>query len=144
MFIHGQNIDETENVKQVILAFQEDFNNGLFLNAHTYTTNDWVHINPIGVITNSREEVLKDVRSVHQSFLKDVTMKIEKINIRFIAPTVAVAEVIHIMSPYELPEGVLHQNEKQTKSYIVVKVYEKWLLTLDHNTIQSNQPSGNY
>ncbi|HLO60152.1 MAG TPA: SgcJ/EcaC family oxidoreductase [Bacteroidales bacterium] len=133
-----QNVDETEKVKQVIEAFQDDFNNGSFKNAADYTTSDWVHINPGGGIASGRDEVLKEVRSVHQTFLKNVTMKIEWIDIRFLAPSVALAEVVHSISPYELPKGTIHTGEKQTKTYVVIKSGDKWLLTLDQNTIKGS------
>ena len=131
----GQNAQNEQLVKNVVLAFQNDFNEGGFKNAKTYTTADWQHINPGGGITKGREEVLKEVRAVHQTFLKGVSMTIESISIRLLTPTVAIANVVHKSSEYELPQGVKHQNERQMKTYIIVKRQKKWLLTLDQNTV---------
>ena len=131
----GQNSQNEQLVKNVVLAFQDDFNEGGFKNATLYTTADWVHINPGGGITKGREEVLKEVRAVHQTFLKGVLLTTESIAIRFLTPTVAIADVIHKSSEYELPQGVKHQNERQRKTYIIVKRKNKWLLTLDQNTV---------
>ena len=131
----GQNSQNTQLVKNVVLAFQDDFNEGRFKNAKLYTTADWEHINPGGGITKGREEVLKEVRAVHQTFLKGVSMTIESIEIRFLTPTVAIANVVHIISEYELPQGVKHQNERQIKTYVIVKRQNVWLLTLDQNTV---------
>ena len=129
------NSKDEESVNKTIISFQEDFNNGDFKNATDYTTDDWEHINPGGGITKGRSEVLKEVRGVHQTFLKGVNMTIENITIRFVNPNVAIADVIHKMSIYELPKGVRHENERQIKTYIVIKQNDKWLLTYDHNTI---------
>ena len=131
----GQNSQNEQLVKNVVLAFQDDFNEGGFKNAKLYTTADWVHINPGGGITKGREEVLKEVRAVHQTFLKGVSLTTESIAIRFLTPTVAIADVIHKSSEYELPQGVKHQNERQMKTYIIVRRKNKWLLTLDQNTV---------
>ena len=131
----GQNAQNEQLVKNVVLAFQNDFNEGGFKNAKTYTTADWQHINPGGGITKGREEVLKEVRAVHQTFLKGVSMTIESISIRLLTPTVAIANVVHKSSEYELPQGVKHQNERQMKTYVIVKRKNIWLLTLDQNTI---------
>ena len=131
----GQNSQNEQLVKNVVLAFQDDFNEGGFKNATLYTTADWVHINPGGGITKGREEVLKEVRAVHQTFLRGVVLTTESIAIRFLTPTVAIADVIHKSSEYELPQGVKHQNERQMKTYIIVKRKNKWLLTLDQNTV---------
>ena len=131
----GQNSRNEKLVKIVVLAFQDDFNEGAFKNAEFYTTKDWEHINPGGGITKGREAVLKEVRAVHQTFLKGVSLTIESITIRFLTPTVAIADVVHKSSDYELPQGIKHQNERQQKTYIIVKRQNKWLLTLDQNTV---------
>ena len=131
----GQTAQDTQSVKKVILAFQDDFNEGSFKNATVYATDDWEHINPAGGIDKGREAVLKTVRSVHQSFLKGVSMTIESISIRFITPDVAIVDVIHKVSNYTTPDGVKHENERHIKTYVVVKQNGTWLLTHDHNTI---------
>ena len=131
----GQSSRNEELVKIVVLAFQDDFNEGAFKNAEFYTTKDWEHINPGEGITKGREAVLKEVRAVHQTFLKGVSLTIESIAIRFLTPTVAIADVVYKSSDYELPQGIKHQNERQQKIYIIVKRQNKWLLTLDQNTV---------
>jgi hypothetical protein len=68
----GQSSQDDQLVKKVVIAFQEDFNDGSFKNATSYTTIDWEHLDPGGGITKGRDEVLKVVRSVHQTFLKGV------------------------------------------------------------------------
>jgi len=130
----GQSPKDEESVKRVINAFQDDFNDGSFKNAPSYTTSDWEHLNPGGGITKGRDDVLTEVRGVHQSFLKGVSMTIQSISIRFITPDVAIADVIHKISDYEFPVGVKHKNELNLKTYVVVKQKGKWLLTHDQNT----------
>ena len=133
---NSQTSDDKEQVKNVVIAFQEGFNEGSFKNAQYYTTIDWEHINPFGGITRGRDSTLADVRSVHQTFLKGVTMKIENMTIRFVTPDVAIAVVFHKMNNYTTPDGVRHDNEIHTKTYVIVKQKGKWLLTLDQNTIK--------
>lgn len=132
---NNQNPQNEEAIKKVVMAFQDDFNEGGFKNATTYSTPDWVHINPGGGITKGHESILKEVRTVHQSFLKGVTMQIEDIDIRFVAPDVAIAYVVHRMGTYITPDGVKHENEKHAKTYVIVKKQGKWLLVHDQNTI---------
>lgn len=140
----AQNSQDKESVKKVVIAFQDDFNDGGFKNALAYTTDDWEHINPGGGIDKGRDSVLKLVRAVHQTFLKGVTMTIESMNVRFITPGVAIADVIHKITAYTMPDGVRHEDERQIKTYVVVKQNGKWLLTHDHNTIiQGSSRAGN-
>ena len=65
-------------------------------------------------------------------------MKIETIEIRFLTPTVAIADVVHLMDEYFTPDDKIHKNERQIKTYIVIKQEGKWLLAHDHNTVISN------
>lgn len=136
---HTQSNQDREAVEKIVRVFQEDFNDGGFNNAVNYTTDDWVHINPGGGIDTGRNNVLKTVRTVHQSFLKGVTMKIEKMDTRFITKDVAIADVVHVMDTYITPGGDRHENERQIKTYVLVKKNGKWLLAQDQNTIVSQQ-----
>jgi uncharacterized protein (TIGR02246 family) len=131
----GQNSQDREAVKKVVIAFQEDFNDGSFKNAAAYSTTDWEHINPGGGIDKGRDSVLKTVRAVHQTFLKGVTMRIESMDIRFLTPDVAIADAIHSIDNYTTPDGAKHENERHIKTYVVVKKKGKWLLAQDHNTV---------
>jgi hypothetical protein len=60
----AQSQSDLEAVNNIIIAFQGDFNEGGFKNAHSYTTPDWVHINPGGGVTRGRKEVLEEVIAV--------------------------------------------------------------------------------
>ena len=131
----GQSSQDKEAVRSVVIAFQEDFNEGSFKNALSYSSTDWEHINPGGGIDKGRDSVLKTVRAVHQTFLKGVTMRIESMDIRFITPDVAIADVIHNMDNYTTPDGIKHENERHIKTYVDVKKKGKSLLTQDHNTV---------
>ena len=131
----GQSSQDKEPIKKVVIAFQEDFNEGSFKNAAAYSTSDWRHINPGGGIDKGRDRVLITVRAVHQTFLKGVTMRIESMDIRFLTPDVAIADVIHSVDNYTTPDGVKHENERHIKTYVVVKKKGKWLLAQDHNTV---------
>jgi len=131
----GQSSSDTAAVKKVVIAFQDDFNDGGFKNAVNYVTKDWEHINPGGGIDKGRDSVLKLVRAVHQTFLKGVSMIIEGMSIRFITPDVAIADVVHQISSYKTPDGVTHENERLIKTYVIVKQKGKWLLAQDHATV---------
>jgi uncharacterized protein (TIGR02246 family) len=121
-------------VKQIVLEFVEDFNNGSFKKAEVYATDDWVHIHPGGGINIGKEDVLRLVRDVHQTFLKGVSMTTDSMNVRFIKPEVAIVTAYHTLSPYTTPDSITHTNERNIKSYVLVKQDGKWLMTLDHNT----------
>ena len=62
-------------------------------------------------------------------------MKIEGMDIRFLTPDAAIADVIHKVDTYTTPDGVRHENERHIKTYVVVKKKGRWLLAQDHNTV---------
>jgi uncharacterized protein (TIGR02246 family) len=131
--------DNEQLVREVVSAFVADYNNGDFKNAPTYTTDDWVHINPGGGITRGRDKVLKEVRAIHKTMLKGVSITIESMTAHFVTPDVALVDAVHKSDSYVTPEdGVKHENERQMKTYVIVKRNGKWLLALDQNTIISN------
>jgi uncharacterized protein (TIGR02246 family) len=131
--------DDEQLAREVVKAFVADYNNGDFKNAPTYTTDDWVHINPGGGITRGRDEVLKEVRAIHKTMLKGVSITIDNMTVHFVTPDVALVDAVHTSDSYVTPEdGVKHENERQIKTYLIVKRNGKWLLALDQNTIISN------
>jgi uncharacterized protein (TIGR02246 family) len=132
---------DEDSVKNIVVNFQKDFNEGSFKNAEAYTTTDWDHINPGGGIDIGQASTLKGVRAVHQSFLKDVSMTTDSMKVRFVNPEVALVTAFHTVDTYTTPDGVKHENERQIKSYVVVKQNGKWLLTLDHNTSIQQAPA---
>jgi len=136
---NGQSSQDEVSVRAAVKSFVDDYNNGDFKNASFYTTIDWVHINPGGGITRGRKDVLKEVRAIHQTMLKGIKLTIDTMTIRFVTPDVAIINAVHTSDTYISPEdGIKHENEKQMKTYIVVRQKGKWLLTLDQNTIISN------
>lgn len=131
---HKMTQADEESVKKVVLDFVEDFNEGSFKNADNYATVDWDHINPGGGIDIGREATLNTVRAVHQTFLKGVSMTTDSMKVKFVSPEVALVTGYHSIDTYVTPDSVRHENERQIKSYVIVKQNGKWLLTLDHNT----------
>ena len=131
--------DDEQLVREVVKSFVTDYNNGDFKNAPSYTTEDWVHINPGGGLTRGRDEVLEEVRAIHKTMLKGVSITIDRMTVHFVTRDVALVNAIHKSDNFVTPEdGVNHENERQMKTYVVVKHNGKWLLALDQNTIISN------
>lgn len=135
----GQSSRDEQLAIEVVKSFVNDYNIGDFKNAPFYTTTDWVHINPGGGISRGRENVLKEVRAVHQTMLKGCRISIDTLTTHFVTAEVAIINAVHTSDTYITPEdGIKHENEKQMKTYVVVLQKGKWLLSLDQNTIIHN------
>ncbi len=118
--------DDEQLVREVVKSFVTDYNNGDFRNAPSNTTDDWVHINPGGGITRGRDEVLKEVRAIHKTMLKGVSFTTENMTVHFVTHDVVLVNAIHKSDSYVTPEdGAKHENERQIKTYVVVKARRK-------------------
>jgi ketosteroid isomerase-like protein len=88
------------------------FNSHSFDHVADITTGDWNHINRMGGRTRGRDQVLAELREVHSTFLKNVTDRIEKMDVRFASDDVAIATVARRVSTFTTPDGVKHENER--------------------------------
>ena len=125
-------------VRQAVEAFYAAFDHG-FEGAIEFATDDWNHINPYGGWARGRENVLKEVREVHSTFLKGVTDTVEDMSLRFATRDVAVVTVTSVMSTFVTPDGIKHKNERHIRTFVVVKRGGRWLVMQDHNTAIGGQ-----
>jgi uncharacterized protein (TIGR02246 family) len=124
-------------VRGAVERFYGAFNAHGFDRAAEFTTDDWVHINPSGGVTRGRAAVLAELREVHGSFLKGVTDTPDSIAVRFATPDVAVATVPSRMTPFTTPDGVRHVDERQVRTFVVVRRAGAWRIMQDQNTVRA-------
>jgi uncharacterized protein (TIGR02246 family) len=122
-------------VRKAVQSFYADFNAHGFGQAAEYTTEDWNHIDPSGQWTRGRAAVLKELNEIHATILNGVSDTIEDISVRFATSDVAVATVISSASTYINKNGIKHENERWSRTFIVVSRSGRWLIMQDHNTI---------
>ena len=132
----GQTARNEKQVRKTVQAFYDAFSSDDFSRAPEYTTEDWNHINPFGGWNRGRAAVLKDVNEVHSTFLKGVTDTPEEMSVRFATADVAVVTVPSRVSTYTTPDGVKHENERQIKTFVVVRRKGRWLIMQDQNTVR--------
>jgi len=130
----AQTADREISVRRAVEAFYAAYHDG-FEGSNEFAADDWNHINPMGGWTRGRENVLTEVRNVHSTFLKDATDTVEEMAVRFASRDVAVATVISRSSTYITPDGLNHENERNIRTFVVVKRGGKWLVMQDQNTV---------
>ena len=130
----AQSPDTEIQVRRTVESFYAAFNSHQFDHATDFTTEDWNHINPNGGWTRGREAVLRELRAVHTGFLKGVSDTIENMTVRFASPDVAIAVVTSRVGTYYMPDGSKHENERQLRTFIVVRRGDQWRITQDQNT----------
>jgi uncharacterized protein (TIGR02246 family) len=130
---HGLCADDEAKVQSAIQSFYKAFDEG-FTGPINFAAADWNHINPNGGRTRGRDATVNEIRSVHRSFLKGTTDRIEAMDVRFASPTVAVGTVASIMSAFTMPDGVKHGTERHIRTFVLVKRADVWLIMQDQNT----------
>jgi uncharacterized protein (TIGR02246 family) len=125
---------EEKRVREVVQSFYADFNSHGWAHAVNYTTEDWVHINPLGGRSRGRDAVLKELEEVHSTFLKGVSDTIEEMAVTFAGANVAVATVASRMSTFTTPDGTKHENEQHIRTFVLVRRNERWMIMQDQNT----------
>jgi uncharacterized protein (TIGR02246 family) len=131
--VAARTADRAAPVRKAVESFYKSFGDG-FAGTAGFATEDWNHINPSGGWTRNRQDVLREVREVHSTFLKGVTDTIEEIDVRFASPDVAVATVTSRMSPFRTPDSVEHPHDRPIRTFVVVKRHGRWLVMQDQNT----------
>ncbi len=122
--------------RQAVEPFYAMFNAHQFDTAAEFTTDDWVHINPLGGVTRGRNAVLTELKEVHSTFLKGVTDHPESFDVRMASPTVAIVTVQSVLSSFTTPDGKRHENEQSVHTFVLVKRQEQWLIMQDQNTFK--------
>ena len=134
----AQNALPEAQVRKAVQSFYDAFNSHDFASLPDFTTEDWVHINPLGGSRRGRDKVLKELIEVHATFLKGVTDKPEEMEVRFATRNVAIVTVPSKMSPHTTPDGIRRENQGQIRTFVVVQRGERWLIMQDHNTFREH------
>jgi uncharacterized protein (TIGR02246 family) len=133
---HAQQASE-QKVREAVHAFYGAFNMHDFGRAAEFTTADWVHINPFGGWTRGRDNVLAELREVHGSFLRDVKDIPDTTVVRLTGATSAVVTVPSRLSTYVTPDGRRHERERQIRTFVFIRLEDRWRIVQDQNTIIS-------
>jgi ketosteroid isomerase-like protein len=129
-----ENVDSEAQVREAVNAFYTAFDEG-FVGECDFATEDWNHINPNGGWTRGREQVLREVKEVHTTFLIGVRDTVEDMSVRYAACDAAVVTVTSQMSTFFTPDGIKHENERHIRTFVVVNRGAKWLVMQDQNTV---------
>ena len=127
-------IAQDTKVRKAVQSFYDAFNTHDFSRIPEFTTEDWTHINPFGGWTRGRKAVLTELQEVHATFLKGVTDTPEEMEVRFATMNAAIVTVPSKMSPFTTPDGVRRENQKQIRTFILVKRANQWFIMQDQNT----------
>jgi uncharacterized protein (TIGR02246 family) len=132
--VASQTPRDSADARQPVQSFYKALNSHDFEHGSDYSTADWETIRPTGGRLRGRDAVLAELKRTHATFLKDVTVTIDEMDLRFAAPTVAVVTVNGHASAFTSPDGVLHDNERRMRAFVVVKRNGQWLIMHDQST----------
>jgi uncharacterized protein (TIGR02246 family) len=124
-------------VREAVQRFYDTFNSHDWARVAEFTTEDWTHIDPGGGWTRGPAAVLRLLKEAHSTFLKGVTDTSDETEVRFATADVAVVTVPSTMKgTFTTPDRKRHENDRQIRTFVVVKRGGKWLIMQDQNTIR--------
>jgi uncharacterized protein (TIGR02246 family) len=138
--ISAQTVTPGDEVRRAVQAFYDAYNAHEFEKLTQFTTEDWTHVAPNGIVRRGRAEALQSMKQAHATFLKGVTDTPEDFAVRFATNDVAVVTVRSRSSTFTTPNGVTHENERRIRTFVVVKRGTAWLIMQDQDTVQSGPP----
>ncbi len=136
----SQEKNDEELVRQTANSWFNSFNKHDFSDLPSYTTEDCFGINPLGRYAKLTKETPAIFNKAHEVFLKNLSIKVDSIGIRFIDSDVAIATVfsqeIGVVYP---PDGIDRGNNKLEgagliTTMVIVKRQKKWLITQYQST----------
>jgi len=130
----AQSSTEETKVRQTVQTFYDALNSHTFARASEYTAEDWININPFGRQLLGRDTVVKELEKTHATILKNTTVTIEEMSVRFAASNVALVTVIAHANAFTSTDGVKHENERRIRLFVVVKRSDRWLIIQDQST----------
>jgi uncharacterized protein (TIGR02246 family) len=121
-----------QDVRTAVEAFYAAFNGHSFDTVPV--TDTWEHINPLGGTARGRTTVLKELREVHSTFLKDAHQWVDNVAIRFPTPDIAIAVATGHGKTIVTPDGIRHENPRSIQTFVLVQKSGRWLIEHDQNT----------
>ncbi|HEX5473958.1 MAG TPA: SgcJ/EcaC family oxidoreductase [Vicinamibacterales bacterium] len=122
-------------VRRTVERFHAAFNSHSFDRVAEFTADDWNHLNPFGGRTRGRQAVLKELHEVHATFLKGASDTIDRMDVRFTTPDVAVATVTSHVSTFTTPDGATYANPRLIRTFVVARRGGRWLIVQDQATM---------
>src|SRR5688572_13365951 len=131
----SQDQNDEQFVKQAANSWFNSFNNHDYSDLSNYTTEDCYMINPYGLHGKRTAETVAMFNNGHKLFLKDLTITVDSITMRFLARDVAVATVFStqlgvasIPPEWKVKVEFNHTNGGLITTMVVVKQNNKWLI----------------
>ena len=136
----SQNQHDEQLVKQTANSWFNSFNKHNYYDYPSYTTEDCYGVNPFGFHGKRTSETPAIYTRAHETFLKNASLIVDSMSIRFIRPEVAIATVFSTQKgTTEAPPGMdksltSRAGERLISTMVIVKQDNKWLITQYQNT----------
>ena len=146
---YTQTAADKETVNNAVTSFLTSWKNHDFKDMGNYTTNDVYWISPLGALWNGKKDVQSSFTRMHQSFFKNTPLTEESRDVRFMAPTVALVNLLFKSGASYHPDGIDNGNNKVEggrgyQTMVVVKQSGKWLIasaqvtSINESTVNSD------
>lgn len=135
--IHAEPADSSgeESVRAVVIDYCAAWNqHDMKALAELFTdTAQWVNI--VGMHWSGRTAVAAAHDAYHRTFFKATDIEAAEIEVREIAPGVALAVVLLKVGPFTPPDGIPRPNSDDRLSLVLTRRAGRWRIAHGHNTV---------
>lgn len=129
----SQNPDE-QDIRKVALGLQEAWNHHDMKAFASCFAQDADFVNVGGQWWKGRTEIEEKHAAVHATIFRESTLSIDEVNVRFLAPEIAVAHVLTTLAGQKTAEGAVVAQRKTLLTLVLQRQTGKWAIAAAHNT----------
>jgi uncharacterized protein (TIGR02246 family) len=126
--------EDKTKIEAVVRSFEAVWNSHRLSDLGKLLTEDAEWVNVVGMWWHGRTEIVKAHETFHAGMFREVNIRCTEIEIREVAPGVAIGIVTEKVDNYVTPEGTQMNGVVDRLTLAMVKRAGEWLIISGHNT----------
>ncbi|MGA2647532.1 MAG: SgcJ/EcaC family oxidoreductase [Candidatus Sulfotelmatobacter sp.] len=126
--------EEVAKIERMVQSYEGIWNNHRLSELGTLFTEDAEWVNVVGMWWRGRADVVKAHEVFHATMFREVNIRCSGMEIRGIAPDVAIATLTVEVDDYVTPDGREMNGVVDHLTFVLVKIGGEWLIASGHNT----------
>lgn len=132
---NGLSKEDDRAVREVVAGFEEAWNTHDMEALARLFREDAEWVNVVGMHWHGREEIMVAHTAFHRTTFKNHSYRTDAVEVRPVAPGVAVAVATETFGTFTQPDGKVRPKSRDRLSYVLVKGPEGWKIAHGHNVV---------
>lgn len=133
--VESPSLSDEESLREVITGYCAAWNRHDMKALAELFTDEAQWVNIVGMHWTGRTAIAAAHDAYHRTFFKATDIEAAEIEVREIAPSVAIAVVLLKVGPFTPPDGVLRPQSDDRLSLVLTRRAGRWRIAHGHNTV---------